>query len=133
MPLVRTSQCQPPRPTAFFTTPCKPTSTDLVRLLPVTTTLVCRGSTDISSSPHPSGARATAAIISPPDQCTPPPAANPLFLQREMAGKIPEIRAGIAPITRMHVRGTRDRASGMQDSVQFVPNLEPPASESTES
>lgn len=60
-----TSQCHPPSPTAFLTTPWRPTSTDLVRLLPVTTTLVCRGSTDISSSPHPSGPRPTAAIISP--------------------------------------------------------------------
>lgn len=45
-----TSQCQPPRPTAFLTTPWRPTSTDLVRLFPVTTTLVWRGSTESSSS-----------------------------------------------------------------------------------
>lgn len=45
-----TSQCHPPRPTAFLTTPWSPTSTDFVRLLPVTTTLVWRGRTDSSSS-----------------------------------------------------------------------------------
>lgn len=45
-----TSQCHPPSPTAFFTTPWRPTSTDLVRLFPVTTTLVWRGSTESSSS-----------------------------------------------------------------------------------
>lgn len=45
-----TSQCHPPSPTAFLTTPWRPTSTDFVRLLPVTTTLVWRGSTESSSS-----------------------------------------------------------------------------------
>lgn len=45
-----TSQCHPPRPTAFLTTPWRPTSTDFVRLFPVTTTLVWRGSTESSSS-----------------------------------------------------------------------------------
>lgn len=35
-----TSQCHPPSPTAFLTTPRRPTRTDLVRLFPVTTTLV---------------------------------------------------------------------------------------------
>lgn len=46
-----TSQCQPPRPTAFLTTPCNPTNTDFVLLFPVTITLVCLGSTESSSSP----------------------------------------------------------------------------------
>lgn len=46
-----TSQCQPPRPTAFVTTPWRPTRTDLVRLFPVTSTLVWRGSTDRPSPP----------------------------------------------------------------------------------
>lgn len=45
-----TSQCQPPRPTAFLTTPWRPTRTDFVRLFPVTTTFVWRGSTVSSSS-----------------------------------------------------------------------------------
>lgn len=45
-----TSQCQPPSPTAFWTTPWRPTRTDLVRLFPVTTTLVWRGRTVSSSS-----------------------------------------------------------------------------------
>ncbi len=48
---IGTSQCQPPSPTAFFTTPWSPTNTDFVRLLPVTNTLVCLGSTASPSSP----------------------------------------------------------------------------------
>lgn len=46
-----TSQCQPPSPTAFLTTPCRPSKTLFVLLFPVTTTLVCLGRTDNSSSP----------------------------------------------------------------------------------
>lgn len=48
--IVLTSQCQPPSPTAFLTTPWRPTRTDFVRLFPVTTTFVCRGNTVNSSS-----------------------------------------------------------------------------------
>lgn len=48
---MNTSQCQPPSPTAFLTTPCRPTNTDFVLLFPVTMTLVCLGRTESSSSP----------------------------------------------------------------------------------
>lgn len=45
-----TSQCHPPRPTAFFTTPVSPTKLCFVLLLPVTVTLVCRGNNAWPSS-----------------------------------------------------------------------------------
>lgn len=52
-----------------------------MRLLPVTTTFVCRGSTDISSSPQPAGTWLTAAIISPPDQRPPCRESSPIATQ----------------------------------------------------
>ena len=45
-----TNQCHPPSPTAFLTTPVSPTKLCFVLLLPVTVTLVCRGSNAWPSS-----------------------------------------------------------------------------------
>eukprot|EP00963_Diacronema_lutheri_P004281 scaffold324_cov326-Pavlova_lutheri.AAC.3 len=50
----RTNQCHPPRPTAFLTYPSSPTSELLVRLFPVTSTLVRLGSRGADSSLGPS-------------------------------------------------------------------------------